>query len=28
MPKKMAEKFEGLSKDDVDALIQFYASQQ
>lgn len=28
MPKKMAEKFEGLSKDDVDALIHFYASQQ
>lgn len=28
MPKKMAEKFEGLNKDDVDALIHFYASQQ
>ena len=28
MPKKMAEKFENLSKDDVDALINFYASQQ
>jgi len=28
MPKKMAEKFEGLSKDDVDALVHFYASQQ
>lgn len=28
MPKKMAEKIEGLSKDDVDALIHFYASQQ
>lgn len=28
MPKKMAEKFEGLSKDDRDALIDFYASQQ
>lgn len=28
MPKKMAEKFEGLSKDDLDALIHFYASQQ
>lgn len=28
MPKKMAEKFEGLSKDDVDALMHFYASQQ
>lgn len=28
MPKKMAEKFEGLSQDDLDALINFYASQQ
>jgi sulfide dehydrogenase cytochrome subunit len=28
MPKKMAAKLEGLSKDDVDALIHFYASQQ
>ncbi|HUW49925.1 MAG TPA: c-type cytochrome [Sulfuricella sp.] len=28
MPKKMAAKLEGLSKDDVDALVQFYASQQ
>jgi sulfide dehydrogenase cytochrome subunit len=28
MPKKMAEKLEGLSKDDLDALINFYASQQ
>lgn len=28
MPKKMAEKFEGLSKDDVDALMHFYAGQQ
>lgn len=28
MPKKMAEKFEALSKDDLDALINFYASQQ
>ncbi|BAN34230.1 cytochrome c553 [Sulfuricella denitrificans skB26] len=28
MPKKMAEKFEGLSKDDRDALVNFYASQQ
>ncbi len=28
MPKKMAEKIEGLSKDDLDALIDFYASQQ
>lgn len=28
MPKKMAEKFEGLSKDDVEAVIHFYASQQ
>lgn len=28
MPKKMAEKFEDLSKDDVDALMHFYASQQ
>lgn len=28
MPKKMAEKFEGLSKDEIDALIHFYASQQ
>jgi len=28
MPKKMAEKINGLSKDDVDALIHFYASQQ
>lgn len=28
MPKKMAEKFEGLSQDDLDALIHFYASQQ
>ena len=28
MPKKMAEKLEGLSKDDRDALVNFYASQQ
>lgn len=28
MPKKMAAKLEGLSKEDVDALIHFYASQQ
>jgi len=28
MPKKMAEKFEALSQDDLDALINFYASQQ
>ncbi|MDD5240528.1 MAG: c-type cytochrome [Sulfuricella sp.] len=28
MPKKMAAKLEGLSQDDVDALIHFYASQQ
>jgi len=28
MPKKMAEKYEGLSKDDLDALTHFYASQQ
>lgn len=28
MPKKMAEKFEGLSKDEVEAVIHFYASQQ
>lgn len=28
MPKKMAEKFEGLSQDDLDDLIHFYASQQ
>ena len=28
MPKKMAEKFEALSKDDLDALVNFYASQQ
>lgn len=28
MPRKMAEKFEGLSKDDVDALMHFYAGQQ
>lgn len=27
MPKKMAEKYEGLSKEDLDALIHFYASQ-
>jgi len=28
MPKKMADKFEGLSKGDVDALIHYYASQR
>jgi len=28
MTQKMAEKFHDLSKEDVDALIQFYASQQ
>lgn len=28
MPKKMAEKYEGLSQDDLDALTHFYASQQ
>lgn len=28
MPKKMAAKLEGLSKDEVEALIHFYASQQ
>lgn len=28
MPKKMAEKFEGLSKDELDALANYYASQQ
>lgn len=28
MPKKMAERMEGLSKDDIDALVHFYASQQ
>lgn len=28
MPKKMAEKFEGLNQDELDALIHFYASQQ
>lgn len=28
MPKKMAEKFEGLNKDEIDALVHFYASQQ
>lgn len=28
MPQMMAEKFASLSKDDVDALMQFYASQQ
>ncbi len=28
MPKKMAERMEGLSQDDIDALVHFYASQQ
>lgn len=28
MPKKMAAKLKELSKDDLDALVQYYASQQ
>ena len=28
MPDKMAEKVKGLSKDELDALIQFYAAQK
>jgi sulfide dehydrogenase cytochrome subunit len=28
MPKKMADRFKELSKDDLDALVQYYASQE
>lgn len=28
MPKKMAERMEGLSREDIEALVHFYASQQ
>jgi sulfide dehydrogenase cytochrome subunit len=28
MPKKMADKFQGLSKEDLEALVNYYASQQ